>query len=84
MSLMAFFRAVLCAEVSWMRSGTYLSQFLRVFIPNLDLKFRRLVSYVMKICMCYFFVSSISGGVNALADFDFVPAIPATTLIDLI
>ena len=51
---------------------------------RIDLKFYRLYSYDMKMCMWFFiFVSAIFNGVTALADLDLVPATPATSCIRL-
>ena len=38
MSLGVSFCAVFFAEISWMRSGTELSQFLRVFLPTSEFR----------------------------------------------
>ena len=41
MSLMVSFCAVFSHEMSWVRSGTELSQFLRVFLPTLKVLISR-------------------------------------------
>ena len=55
---------------------------------SLDLKFFRLFSYDMKMCIWFLFyfisVSAIFNGVMALADSDLVPVTLATSLIKLI
>ena len=49
-----------------------------------DLKFYRLPSYHMKMCMWFLiFVSAISDKVMALADSYLVPATPATSFTEL-
>ena len=51
MILMVPFMMSFSSEMSWMRSGTELSQFLRVFLPTFGSFLLRGISQYQKVCM---------------------------------